>query len=158
MGRATRCEPGEYLRHFADATPEMFDLHTAETYEDAKRLLRAEARHGSKASLARLCQVSGISYQETGVLWDDHLAAFANRVDNTFWDWMHILVASGGTLQYECNELLRALSGVGVSLLDLDTLSRRSLGQKGAACSPRRSFQSVTCRNPGPTSTPSEAK
>ena len=115
--------PNEYLQHFAEATPAQFDLHTRETYEDAKRLLRHEAIHGSNASVNRLSQALGIKHQAEGVLWDDHLAKFANPAQSTYWDWMHILVASGGVLQYECNEFIRALLTVGVELKDLDNFA-----------------------------------
>ena len=125
MNRTDKSTPGDYLQHFADATPEQFDKHTPQSYADAKRLLRDEAQHGTRASLKKLSQALGISYGDEGVLWDEHLAECANPPDNTYWDWMHILVASGGVFQYECNEFLRALTREGVSLQDLDAFASK---------------------------------
>lgn len=122
MSRVDTCARDDYLQHFADATPDQFDMHTAQSYTEAKHLLKHEAQHGSRASLAKLSQALGISYGGEGVLWDEHLQ-FANPPDNTFWDWMHVLVASGGVFQYECNEFLRALACVGVSLQDVDAFA-----------------------------------
>lgn len=70
-----------------------------------------------------MSQALGVTYDVRSVFWDPYLAKFCNPADHTYWDWMHILVASGGVLQYEVNGFVRAMQATGISLQDLDAFA-----------------------------------
>lgn len=122
-----------YLVHHTWGTPDRFDLHTRQSYEEARGMLEHEARHGTQASLAALSQVLGLCYQPCSVMFDSHLKHFANPADCTYWDWMHILLASGGVFQYEANQFVLAAQAEGVPISRLDSMSSLIHWPKGTS-------------------------
>ena len=69
-------------------------------------------------------KISAISANEKVVaLYDrceSHMRFVANVPDSRYTDWFHNLLASGGMLQYQINQLLYALGKLGISCESVD--------------------------------------
>ena len=59
-----------------------------------------------------------------GILWQPRRFGHVNPITHTCWDWMHILVASGGVAQYHLNGYCCALVSQGIPLKTLDDFAR----------------------------------
>ena len=68
-------------------------------------------------------------YEAGRVMFDDAAQAVARIPDTVCWDWMHNLLASGGTCQYEISAFIRRMIRLRVrgllafTLQDLDDFS-----------------------------------
>ena len=62
-------------------------------------------------------------------------------ISQTMYDWMHVLVASGGMAQYEVNEFAKAVRQLGIPLSTLDRFSRTVILPWGRKNIPRDFFQ-----------------
>ena len=113
-------ERGGYLVHYSWATPDLFDPHSDESFYEMVDLLIEVNNTGTRQQINDICQAFGISFNSDSLLWDQELRLGLKPVSCTHWDWMHILVASGGVFQYEANELVREIQGCGISLTELD--------------------------------------
>ena len=73
-------------------------------------------------------KISAISANEKVVALCDrcesHMRFVANVPDSRYTDWFHNLLASGGMLQYQINQLLYALGKLGVSCESVDQFAR----------------------------------
>jgi len=106
--------------------------------------LKEHATTSTRATLDNLSQVYGITYNTSSIMFDERLLKFATPATGTYWDWMHILVASGGVLQYEANQLVRSIVQAGVGLAELDEFASKNgvtspLGQVGKVLLPTES-------------------
>ena len=84
-------------------------------------------QHGQigKGKFEELEKAYGLKYEPGGIVYDAYVRSIYNPIDNTFWDPMHILVASSGVAQYEGNGFLYvAVHEFGVSLEDIDAWSK----------------------------------
>ena len=113
-------ERGGYFVHYSWATPDDFDPHTDDSFEEMVELLVEANNTGTRAQLSDLCQAFGINFDMHALPFDEDLQGVVRPISGTCWDWMHILVASGGVFQYEANEFTRAIQGIGISLVEID--------------------------------------
>ena len=66
-----------------------------------------------------------MKHEPGGIVYDAYVRLIYIPIDSTFWDPMHILVASSGVGQYEGNGFLYvAVHEFGVSLEDIDAWSK----------------------------------
>ena len=114
---------GEYIAHHKWATPDMFDPHTDESIVEMVRILDGVNETGTRAELAHLSQVFGITFNKATLLWDEELRHVARPITGTYWDWMHILLASGCVFQYEANQFILEARRSGIALEDFDALA-----------------------------------
>ena len=140
MGRVDIPDDHPYLVPYTCVQASRFDEHTANSIREMVDHLRRAAGHMSKQSFARLEQMYGLVYNPQGVLWCEELQEICNPALHTYWDWMHILMASGGVAQYEFNQFARRLQSHGVSLERLDDFATKIVWPKGTHW-PRAYFQ-----------------
>jgi hypothetical protein len=111
------------LVHVSCPHPERFKEHTAESFKlMVGRLHEARAR---RQQLQSLGQVYGLSHEPRGLPWDAVWQDLLNPCSHAMWDWMHVLVASGGVCQYESNEFVYALHLQGLTHACLDDLASK---------------------------------
>ena len=113
-------ERGDYFAHYSWATPELFDPHTDDSFREMIQILTEVHAGGTRTQLDDLCQAFGISFNIHALIFDDSLPAAISPVTGTYWDWMHILVASGGIFQYEANQFVCAIREEGITFGELD--------------------------------------
>eukprot|EP00959_Pyramimonas_sp_CCMP1952_P044937 938879-Pyramimonas_sp.AAC.1 len=65
--------------------------------------LRARAATKTKKELKALEQTCGLHFAPESLLFDDELREHYRPHSSTMWDWMHCVVASTGTAQYNLN-------------------------------------------------------
>jgi len=95
-----------YLHHYALALPDQFDQHTVESFWEIADKLAEQHGVVSKTEFKELEKMCGVGYEPDGLLYDMHVRSIYCPVSHTYWDPMHILVASGGVCQYECNAFI----------------------------------------------------
>ena len=103
---------GGYLAHHSWATPDLFDPHTDESFIEMVDLLVEVSSTGTRAQLHDLSQAFGNTFDIRARPFDEDLRTVIQPITGTYWDWMHILVASGGVFQYEANEFSLVISKV----------------------------------------------
>ena len=96
---------------------------------------------GNKKELNRLGQLYGLQYTASGILWHPTLKDLKCPVKQTYYDWMHVLVASGGVAQYEVNEFVKKIRGAGIRLKILDEFASNVLMPKSRSKLPTTFFQ-----------------
>ena len=132
---------GGYIAHHQWATPDMFDLHTDESVEEMVMLLDAARERGTRAEMARLSQVLGLTFDTESLLWDEELRHIVRPISGTYWDWMHILLSSGGVVQYELNNFLLEVRRSGIPLRDIDMFCANIVWPKAYQRLSREFFQ-----------------
>ena len=75
---------------------------------------RLNSHDGSKASLAKLEQSTGITYNPHGILYDDHLRTIVKPVGHYLRDWMHTVVQHG-VANTEVGLMMQSLKAHGIS-------------------------------------------
>ena len=110
-----------WLKHYSSCDKNQFVKHTPQSFQDMRDRLALFV--GSKAEMNRMGQVFGLQYDARGILWHPTVGTRVCPVKHTFYDWMHILVTSGGIAQYEINEFCKAVTGVGLTLGALDAFA-----------------------------------
>lgn len=120
-----------YLRHYSLAShPSQFDVHTTESFFQMCDLLEAVFSENmtpkQKAEFERLEKAYGLRYDVDGLLWDKYLRQYYNPPQHAYHDPMHVLVASGGVVQYEINYFMLAATQLDppVQLEDVDAITQ----------------------------------
>ena len=107
-----------YLVHVTNIDKTRFLYHTKSTAEAMVEGLAAVA--DNKKECKRLGQLCGLVYHPHGILWHPRLRSKVNHVEQTAYDWMHVIVTSGGVGQYQVNEFCKHVAAVGIGLRGLD--------------------------------------
>ena len=131
----------EWLVHYSCTNRTRFAKHTSASFQAMRDRLALVAAAGSKKELNALGQCFGLQYNDLGVLWHPTLKDQVCPVSQTMYDWMHVLVASGGVAQYEVNEFAKAVQQLGIPLSTLDQFSRTVILPWGRKNIPRDFFQ-----------------
>lgn len=113
--------PNGWLVHTSCCKAGKFVQHSDSTFQAMVSKLQSAATAGDRKKLG---QVYGITYTPDGILWQPRWFGHVNPVTHTCWDWMHILVASGGVAQYHLNGYCCALVSQGIPLKTLDDFAR----------------------------------
>ena len=129
----------EWLLHYSCSDRARFARHTPQTFQAMRDSLALAV--GNKKELNRLGQVYGLQYTASGILWHPTLKDLVCPVKQTYYDWMHVLVASGGVAQYEVNELVKKIRGAGIRLKILDEFASNVLMPKSRPKLPSTFFQ-----------------
>ena len=74
----------------------------------------------NKQEVKKMGQLYGLQFHASGILWHPSLKHKLCPVKQNYYDWMHILLASGGLGQYEINEFVKKIRGMGIPLKQLD--------------------------------------
>ena len=111
---------GDSLVHISCADVDKFDRQTFESLSYMATSLASKSGNVTQAEFDFLEKAYGLKHTPTAILFDEHCRNIARFPDSIYWDWMHCLLASGGVAQYECNQLLLALVGAGVTLQQAD--------------------------------------
>ena len=113
---------GGNLRHFALARPGDFLPHSDETFwevcDDLARR-RATTRIGD---FKKLEQNMGVNCQVDALPFDRDLRGVYRPISCLYWDWLHIMVASGGVCQFLVNAVALDVEAAGIELALLDRL------------------------------------
>ena len=96
---------------------------------------------GPRKAFAELGHMYGLSYNQNTLLWSRGLLAIVRVPDCVYWDAMHVLHASGGVAQYECNQLAMQIRRSGGSLAMLDEFAAKVVWRKCQQRLPRTFFQ-----------------
>lgn len=128
-----------WLVHYSCSSSERFAKHTASTFSEMRDKL--ERISGNKKECQKLGQAYGLTFKATGILWHPTLRDKVCPVRQTVYDWMHILVASGGVCQYECNEYVKVLKGQGVLPAQLDAFAAQVFFPKKYQQLPKKFFE-----------------
>ena len=83
----------------------------------------------------------GQNYDPHSLLWDLELRKYVRPSTTLVWDWMHCVVASGGTAQYSVGAFCRDVRDAGISLVDLDTWQVEALHGNHNHSLPKDFFQ-----------------
>ena len=130
-----------WLVHYSCSSSERFAKHTASTFSEMRDKL--ERISGNKKECQKLGQAYGLTFKATGILWHPTLRDKVCPVRQTVYDWMHILVASGGVCQYECNEYVKVLKGQGVLPAQLDAFAAQVFFPKNTSSYRKSSLRNV---------------
>ena len=98
--------PDGWLVHTSCCKPSKFVAHSAGTFQAMVSKLQSARTAGERKKLG---QLYGLTYTPAGILWQARWFGHVNPILHTCWDWMHILVASGGLAQYHLNGYCCAL-------------------------------------------------
>ena len=63
-------DPERYLKHFAIATPNGFDLHTEESFAEMVDVLNASHANMTKTNFKTLQQALGLNFVPGSLCWD----------------------------------------------------------------------------------------
>jgi hypothetical protein len=75
-----------------------------------------------KGEFAELQQIHGLHFEPLALVFDRSLRTIYRPIGCLFWDWLHVLIASGGVLQFAVNQVCLAIEAEGISLARLDEL------------------------------------
>ena len=100
--------------HYSCTDMSKFIQHTAETFQELLDDLRACRAAVTNAQFKLSEQSAGINLDDA-VLVQSHMKGIANVPRSRYVDWFHNIVASGGFMQYQFNQLLLELNNLGVS-------------------------------------------
>lgn len=129
----------EWLVHYSCSDRAKFARHTSTLFNDMRERLEGES--GNKKQVNKLGQIFGLTFNKEGILWHPTLKRLVCPVGQTMFDWMHILVASGGVAQYEVNEYVKILRQHNVSLERLDAFAQEVVSPQKHFKLPKDFFQ-----------------
>ena len=111
-----------YFVHHSSTEVHRFDLLTPSRFDElSENLAAAFSRPGStRTTRDQMEKAFGLKYDKHAVAFCPAAAKIAKTPDSIFPDSMHNLLASGGILQYELNQLTRRIIRLGYSRQDLD--------------------------------------
>ena len=137
----------DYLVHYTCTDPKKFDKHTPESFWEMIDLLSSQVGRLSPDDLSELELACGIGYDPDSLTFDRGLRSIYNPIQHNMCDPMHVLVASGGVIQFEINEFVRhAIRSEGLKVMDLDAwvaahvIWRREHQQKHMVGKKRKTF------------------
>jgi hypothetical protein len=139
LGRCSFFSGHSSLVHVASAEVDKFVFHTNDSYREMVDNLKQGVADG--VSISNLEQEYGLSYDATGVLFDDWTFRLVAMPDCIYWDHMHMVYASGGVAQYEVNQLVRNIRDKGVAFHEIDTwVQALQFPKEGVTKLPKRFF------------------
>ena len=112
--------PAGWLQHLTCADRSKFQPHTESSFRNMANKLAA-TRTASERN--KLGQAYGLTYHSEALLWDGFWGERVSPIRQSCWDWMHVIVASGGVAAYECNSFLCELKRQGIPLSTLNTFA-----------------------------------
>jgi hypothetical protein len=107
------------LVHFASTEYHRFLRHTYDSVLEVVTHLEHTAIH-NRGQLKAEQQSTGYKYDPDGLMWDPLARSRLRLPEAGYFDWMHILVASGGVAQFQLNQLVLVLEDHGIKACDLD--------------------------------------
>jgi len=139
---------GPYFKHIATATRADFDPHTDASFWEMVDVLTA-LEGSARSVIAHHEKSLGLNFDRATLLWDQSLRLrhVVRPVTGVYWDWMHVLVASGGIVQCEINQLLRAFVAAGVPFKDIDDFCSRICWPSSAEKLRNNFFENRTVMN-----------
>ena len=126
--------------HYKRATSKDIQPQTSEQLWEMADDLAAKKGVVSNAEFERLEKAYGITYDPASLLLDVQLRAHVRPVEHTFFDFMHNLLASGGTCSYEINLFILKLEGAGVPRDAIDDYCSTLQYPRGSGKLPRHYF------------------
>ena len=129
----------EWLVHYSCSDSSKFARHTSTLFKEMRERLEGES--GNKKQVNKLGRVFGLTFNKEGILWHPTLKRVVCPVGQTMFDWMHILVASGGVAQYEVNEYVKILRQHNVSFERLDSFAQEVIAPQKHFKLPKGFFQ-----------------
>ena len=142
MGRNAAPPGNSYLVPYTCADAARFDLHSAESFQNMACMLKIAASEEHPKRFDKLEKAYGLVFHPLGLPWCQEIQDICNPITNNCWDWMHILMASGGVAQYEFNQYTRRLcKTTGMTLAALDDFAAQLHWPKNAASWPKNYFQ-----------------
>jgi len=123
--RLWNVEGDAYLRDFATASPDDFDLHTDASFLEMIDKLPGAFNDLGNKEFKIYQQLVGITYNAHGLLWEMRLRQHYKPIQHTYEDWMHGLCASGGVGQYTLNGFVHAVKEAGIPTEDLDAFQSK---------------------------------
>ena len=115
-GDAQNVARSDYVVHFAHARPHQFDLHDNASMWEIIDVLEANAGALPKGKFDAMQKSLGVNYTPGSLAFDRSLRPHYPPVSSTFFDWMHIIAASGGIAQYNLNALVLLLESPPVEI------------------------------------------
>jgi hypothetical protein len=97
------------LVHFTCGDPARFVPNTPLGLRELYAYLKAQSTLRGVGDYNSLETEAGFTYSDDCLLASE-MAKVANLPYSVYWDWMHCMVASGGTAQYEVNQVLIRIS------------------------------------------------
>lgn len=141
MGRNAAPAGHAYLVPYTCADAGRFDLHSAESFQNMAQMLKIAASDEHPKRFDKLEKAYGLVYHPLGLPWCREIQDICNPISNNCWDWMHILMASGGVAQYEFNQYARRLCAkTGMNFEALDDFAAQIQWPKKAASWPKNYF------------------
>lgn len=135
-----------WLLHYSCSDRTRFAKHTSATFQQMRDHLTTLAS-GRKEELNKMGQVYGLQYSASGVLWHPTLKQVVCPIRQTYYDWMHVLIASGGLAQYEINQFVKEIRGLGIALKQLDEFGSAVVLPKSRTKLPSTFFQDRLCED-----------
>ena len=134
-----------WLVHYACSDGSKFAKHSSTSFQHMRDGL--EALSGNRKECDKMGQLYGLVYKKAGILWHPSLKHYIDPTSQTFFDWMHILLASGGLGQYEMNEYLKVLQLNNVGLDQLDSFQQGVCIPKALTKLPKCFFAERICKD-----------
>lgn len=135
-----------WLVHFTCSDSSRFAKHSTTTFQQMRDGLELLA--ANKKECDKMGQAYGLVYRKNGILWHGTLKHYVDPARHTFYDSMHVLLASGGLAQYEINELVKVLEENHVGLNQLDVFQRGICLPRNQTKLPRHFFAERIVKDP----------
>ena len=134
-GDKDRVQADRYLRYYKTAMPEDFDRHTDESYwAMADRLETLKNTAITKSDFKKKQQSFGLHYDPSSLVFDKSLREHFGPASTCFWDWTHVLLTSGGVMQFQVNEFLLDMVDYGIDIGVLDQTLRSFVLENASRC------------------------
>lgn len=141
MGRNAAPPGHNYLVPYTCADASLFDLHSAESFQNMAAMLKIASSDEHPKRFDKLEKAYGLVFHPLGLPWCQEIQDICNPISNNCWDWMHILMASGSVAQYDFNQYTRRLChATGMSLAALDGFAAQMQWPKKAPSWPKNYF------------------
>ena len=141
LGRNAAPPGHSYLVSYTCTDAALFDLHSVESFKNMAAMLKIAASDENPKRFDKLEKAYGLVFHPLGLPWCQELEDICNPISHNCWDWMHILMASGGVAQYEFNQYTRRLcQATGMNLAALDDFAAQIQWPKKAASWPKHYF------------------
>lgn len=128
-----------WIVHYSCSSPNLFAQHNSQTFNDMRNQLLAVSHN--KKERNRLGQLFGLHFSHHCPLWRPRLGSQMQPLQQTSFDWMHVLIASGGVAQFELNEFCKVLKTAGINLSVLDGFAKMACGPKSKHKLPATFFE-----------------
>ena len=125
-------EGHEWLLHYGCPDRLRFSKHSSATFQQMSDQLALVS--GNKQEVKKLGQLYRLQFHAAGILWHPSLKDKVCPVKQNYYDWMHILLASGGLGQYEINQFVKEIRGLGIPLKQLDDFAKMVIFPQKRLC------------------------